>query len=119
MEFSTQNTTIIANKQVVEDDLETSVEQGTFDLNSSAYLQNMVVDNRSHEETVALYIRAKRNMSKDYKACIQQNAHQSGYIPLNDLKLYQDPKVIWKNTSSIVQAHELIRQIVGAKFLKL
>ena len=57
-----------------------------------------------------LYIWNNKNGSKDYKACIQQNGDQFGYIPLNDLKIYQGPEVTWKQTPSIIQAHKLIRQ---------
>ena len=64
-----------------------------------------------------MYIWADRNSSKDYKACIQQNGDQFGYIPLNDLKLYHGPEVIWKETSSILQVHKLIRQSGVPHFL--
>ena len=80
------------NKQVVEEDLATS-EQGILDFNSSVHLEDTVVNNFSREETVPLDISANRDTSKDYKACIHQNGHQFGYIPLNDLKLCHGPEL--------------------------
>ena len=83
------------NEQVVRKDGVNPVEQNMLDSNSSVQLENMV-DNFTCEITIPLYIWANRNTSQDYKACIQQNGLQFGYIPLNDLKLYHGQEVIWK-----------------------
>ena len=101
------------NRQVVDDMiivLYMPVEWDISDLNASVQLQDTDENTFSREQTVPLYIWADRNTSKDYKACIQQNGHQVGLIPLNDLKLYHGPEVTWKNAPSILQAQKLIRQ---------
>ena len=56
---------------------------------------------KDHVQVVPLYIWADGNSSKYYKACIQLNGDQFGYIPLNDLKLYHGPEVTWQETPSI------------------
>ena len=108
------------NKQVV-DDLVTvpymPVECARSDLNASAQLQDIDENTFSQEQTVSLYIWANTNTSKDHKACIKQNGHQFGYIPLNDLKLYRGPEDIWKNAPSILQAHKFMRQSRVPHFL--
>ena len=88
-------------------------------LNSSLTVQTQasILDDFTKEEIVPLYIWNNKNASKDYKASIQQNGVQFGYIPLNDLKIYQGPEVIWKQTPGIIQAHKLIRQSGVPNFL--
>ena len=74
------------------------VECDTSYLNSSVQTQHSAVDGFTREEVVPLYIWNNKNSSKDYKACIQQNGDQFGCIPLNDLKIYQGPAVLWKQS---------------------
>ena len=83
---------MIHNKQVIKDDLATLVEQGIFDLNSSVQLQDKVVDNFSCEGTVPLYIYGLIEILLKTIRPKQQNGHQFGYVPLNNLKLYHGPK---------------------------
>ena len=40
-----------------------------------------------------------------------------GYTPLNDLKVYQGPEVLWKKIPSIVQGHKLMIQSGVPNFL--
>ena len=86
------------------------VECENSDLNFSVQTQYSSVDGFTREEVVPLYISNNKNFSKDYKACIQQNGDQFGHIPINNLKIYQGPEVLWKQIPSIIQAHNLIRQ---------
>ena len=39
--------------------------------------------------------------SKDYNACIHQNGDNFGYIPLNDLHIYQELEIQWKSPPDI------------------
>ena len=78
------------------------VECDILDLNVSMQTQYPTADEFCWKEEVPLYIWNNRNSSKDYKVCIQQNGDQFGHIPLNDLKIYWGPKVLWKQIPSIV-----------------
>ena len=85
------------------------VECGSPDSNS-VQTQCSSVDGFIREKVVPLYIWNNKHFSKDYKACVHQNGDQFGYIPLNDLKIYQGPEVLFKEIPSIIKAHKLIRQ---------
>ena len=93
------------------------VECDNLDLSPAVQTQCPPVDGFTREEVVPLYIWNNKNASKDYKACVQQNGNQFGYITLNDLKTYQGPEVIWKQIPPIIQAHKLIRQSGVPNFL--
>ena len=93
------------------------VECDDLDLNPAVQTQLLGVDGFAREGVVPLYIWNHKNASKDFKACIQQNGDQFGYIALNDLKIYRGPEVTWKQIPSIIQAHKLIRQSGVPNFL--
>ena len=93
------------------------VEGDTVDLKVSDQTHCPMADEFTREEVVPLYIWNNRNSSKDYKACMQQNGNQFGYIPLNDLKVYQGPDVLWKQIPCIIEAHKLIKRSGMPNFL--
>ena len=61
-------------------------------------------------EKIPLYVWKNKQFSTDYRACIAQNGGQFGYIPLQDLKIYEGPPAHWDRVPDILQAHKIIRQ---------
>ena len=62
------------------------------------------------QEKFPLYVWKNKQFSTDYTACIDQNGGELGYIPLQNLKLYEGPPVFWEKVPDILQAHKIIRQ---------
>ena len=51
-------------------------------------------------------------------ACIAQNGGDFGYIPLNDLKIYNGPDIFWQNIPDILEALRIIQNSGVPNFLK-
>ena len=56
--------------------------------------------------------------SKDYVKCIQQNASHYGFLPLNDLMVYQNEEVHWTEIPSIIEAHKMVKKSKMPNFMK-
>ena len=72
----------------------------------------------SHLQKIPLYVWQNKHLSKDHVACIAQNGGDFGYIPLNDLKTYNGPDILWQNIPDILEAHKIIRNSGVPNFLK-
>ena len=69
-------------------------------------------------QKIPLYVWQNKNRSKDHIACLAQNGGDFGYIPLNDLKIYQGPHIVWNTVPDILEAHKIIRDSGVPNFLK-
>ena len=69
-------------------------------------------------QKIPLYVWKNKNRSKDHIACLAQNGGDFGYIPLNDLKIYQGPHIVWNKIPDILEAHKIIRDSGAPNFLK-
>ena len=69
-------------------------------------------------QKIPLYVWQNKNRSKDHIACLAQNGGDFGYIPLNDLKIYQGPHIVWNKIPDILEAHKIIRDSGVPNFLK-
>ena len=56
--------------------------------------------------------------SKDYVKCVQQNGSHYGFLPLNDLMVYQGEKVHWAEIPSIIEAHKMVKNSKMPNFMK-
>ena len=72
----------------------------------------------AHLQQIPLYVWQNKHLSKDHMACIAQNGGDFGYIPLNDLKIYNGPDISWQNIPDILEAHKIIRNSGVPNFLK-
>ena len=68
-------------------------------------------------QQIPLYVWQNKHLSKDHMACIAQNGGDFGYIPLNDLKVYQGPDIFWEKVPDIIEAHKIIRNSGVPNFL--
>ena len=69
-------------------------------------------------EKIPLYVWKNKHLSKDHVACLTQNGGDFGYIPLNDLLVYNGPHVFWEKVPDILEAHNIIRHSGVPNFLK-
>ena len=69
-------------------------------------------------QQIPLYVWKNKHLSKDHMACLAQNGGDFGYIPLNDLKVYEGPDIVWKKVPDIIEAHKIIRNSGVPNFLK-
>ena len=72
----------------------------------------------ANSQQIPLYVWKNKHLSKHHVACIAQNGGDFGYIPLNDLKLYNGPDIFWQNIPDVLQAHKIIRDSGVPNFLK-
>ena len=86
---------------------------------TSRHVQKLDIPHFSVEqEKIPLYVWKNKQFSTDHTACIAQNGGDFGYIPLQDLKIYEGPPVFWEKVPDILQAHKIIRQSGVPNFLK-
>ena len=71
-----------------------------------------------HLQQIPLYVWQNKHLSKDHVACIAQNGGDFGYIPLNDLQIYNGPDISWQNIPDILEAHKIIRNSGVPNYLK-
>ena len=69
-------------------------------------------------QKIPLYVWKNKHLSKDHMACLAQNGGDFGYIPLNDLKVYEGPHIVWNHVPDIIEAHKIIRSSGVPNFLK-
>ena len=69
-------------------------------------------------QQIPLYVWQNKHLSRDHMACLAQNGGDFGYIPLNDLKVYEGPDIVWEKVPDIIEAHKIIRNSGVPNFLK-
>ena len=69
-------------------------------------------------QKIPLYVWENKHLSKDHMACLAQNGGDFEYIPLNDLKVYEGPDIVWQKVPDIIEAHKIIRNSGVPNFLK-
>ena len=69
-------------------------------------------------QQIPLYVWQNKYLSRDHMACLAQNGGDFGYIPLNDLKIYEGPDIVWEKIPDIIEAHKIIRNSGVPNFLK-
>ena len=71
-----------------------------------------------HPEKIPLFVWQNKSFSKDHAACISQNGGDFGYIPLQDLTIYNGPQISWGRVPDILEAHTIIRNSGAPNFLE-
>ena len=95
--------------------------QHTQQNNNSQSIQMIEVseNNEIDTDTIQTFTR-KKNIpenvklqkihSKHYNASVRQNFQRFGFLPYNDLMVYNGHDIVWGNVPDIIAAHSMIRQ---------
>ena len=90
----------------------------TFINKTSKHVQRLQDDQfLVHPEKIPLFVWQNKSSSKDHAACISQNGGDFGYIPLQDLTIYNGPQISWGRVPDLLEAHTIIRNSGAPNFL--